>query len=322
MKLRITTIDPGDGIYTNEEVTHLDYTKTEHNETAAPQLDPSVLKGIGIYLQGINQRISEDDPDNSLPELEYIPEAKYEEPEEVKPDLQHILTETNETNEEYIEDIKNIKDEITTEFEEIFVKTEPSQAEDPLIQEMPEIFEDGEFDDTEFVQQYIPEFRSDQNRIDLDVRARTTHALVPTDVKIDEDYNPLTDPNVTTILPPIEPKIEPKIEFSPTVAAITPYQSNEEDIDFRIDVKREDGTYSPISVDEPDATPIEIDEDKFVVTEDGDVILTESDNIQVDYKPIVPYSERVVQLPPEVEMDKVKTKNLKTKNLVLKRKQP
>ena len=80
-----SAVDPRDGIYTNEKITHLDYTRTEQNETAAPQLDPSVLKGIGIHLQGINQRISEDDPINSLPELEYIPEAKYEEPEEVKP---------------------------------------------------------------------------------------------------------------------------------------------------------------------------------------------------------------------------------------------
>ena len=312
-------IDPGDGIYTNEEITHLNYTKTEHNETAAPLLDPSVLKGIGTFLQGINQRISKDDPDNSLPELEYIPEAKYEEPEEVKPNLQHILTETNKTNEEYIEDIKNIKDEIKTEFEEIFVETEPSnQVEDPVIQEFPEIFEDGEFDDTEFVQQYIPEVRSDQNRIDLDVRARTTHALVPTNIKIEYDDTPvdiLADPNVTTILPPIEPKIEPKIEFSPTVAAITPYQSdNDDDIDFKIHVKREDGMMS-WEEPEPDPTTIEIDEDKFVVTDDGDVILTEPDNIQIDYKPIVPYLEGVAQLPLEVEMEEVKTKNL-----VLKRK--
>ena len=55
------------------------------------------------------------------------------------------------------------------------------------MQEMPEIFEDGEFDNTEFVQQYIPEFRSDQNRLDLDVRGRTTHALVPTEIKVEDD---------------------------------------------------------------------------------------------------------------------------------------
>ena len=115
----------------------------------------------------------------------------------------------------------------------------------------------------------------------------------------------------------MEPKIEPKIEFSPTVAAITPYQSdNDDDIDFKIHVKRENGMMS-WEEPEPDPTPIEIDEDKFVVTVDGDVILTEPDNIQIDYKPIVPYSEGVIQLPLEVEMEEVKTKNL-----VLKRKQP
>ena len=34
-----------------------------------------------------------------------------------------------------------------------------------------------------------------------------------------------------------------------------------------------------MSWEEPDPTPIEIDEDRFVVTYDGDVILTEPDNI-------------------------------------------
>ena len=39
-----SAIDPGDGILTNEGITNLDYTKTERNEPAAPQLDPSVLR--------------------------------------------------------------------------------------------------------------------------------------------------------------------------------------------------------------------------------------------------------------------------------------
>ena len=88
----------------------------------------------------------------------------------------------------------------------------------------------------------------------------------------------MADPNVTTILTPIEPKIEPKIEFSPTVATITPYQSDNDDIDFKIHVKREDDMMS-WEEPEPDETPIKNDEDKFVVTDDGDVILTEPDNI-------------------------------------------
>ena len=96
---------------------------------------------------------------------------------------------------------------------------------------------------------------------------------------------------------------------------ITPDQSeNDSDMDFKIEVKKEQdmdfiNSTVPIS--------IEIDENKIVLTDDGDVILTEPDNMNVEYKPIVPYSEGVVKLPPEVEMDEVRTINL-----VLKRKIP
>ena len=58
-----------------------------------------------------------------------------------------------------------------------------------------------------------------------------------------------------------------------------------------------------------------------MVTDDRDVITTEPDNVQVEYKPIansiVPYYGQVVELPPEVEMEEPRTRNL-----VLKRKQP
>ena len=156
-------IDPGDGIVTNEDITNLDYTKTERNEPAAPQLDASVLRGIGTFLQGVNQTINSE-PDTPLPELEWIPEATYVEPATVRPDLQDILTIENETNDDSIEEIKNFKDEIKTEFDEIFINTElPSQNDmieisdnesNPL--EMSEIFSDGDFDDTEFADHCIP----------------------------------------------------------------------------------------------------------------------------------------------------------------------
>ena len=85
------------------------------------------------------------------------------------------------------------------------IKEEPI---DPLETAMPEIFSESEFDDTEFVSEYIPELRSDQNRLDLDVRARTTHALVPTELEFESEdpADILADPNITTILPPIEQK--------------------------------------------------------------------------------------------------------------------
>ena len=245
--------------------------------------------------------------------------------------MQEILTQPEP--EDFIEDIKNIKEEVKAEIEDIFVKTEPGdENNDPLMQEMPEIFEDGEFDDTEFVQQHIPEFRSDQNRLDLDVRAKATYALVPTEIKVEDDdpAEILANLNVTTILPPIsdgriyvslpnfdeiKPEIKPEIKeqfvipppinIASTAMAITPDQSdNDSDIDFKIEVKKEEIDFISSTV----PIRIEIDENKIVLTDDGDVILTEPDNMNVEYKPILPYPEGVAQLPPEVEMDEIKTK--------------
>ena len=324
-----SAIDPGDGILTNEYITNLDYTKTERNEPAAPQLDPSILSGIGIFLQGVNQEINSE-PDTPMPELEWIPEATYVEPAVVRPDLQDILTIENETNDDAIEEIKNFKDEIQAEFDEIFVKTEPPSQTDMIeisdneskLSEMPEIFSDEVFDHTELEDHYIP-------------KTDNTYALIPTNIKVEDNADLaeiLANPNVNTIQPPLnDNRQNDKLLTSPTVGAITPYHTDEEDlkdpgyndanIDFEISVKREDGTYSPDVEIIEDPIPIEIDEDKFVVTDDRDVITTEPDNVQVEYKPIVnsivPYYGQVVELPPEVEMEEPRTRNL-----VLKRKQP
>ena len=188
--------------------------------------------------------------------------------------------------------------------------------------ETSEIFSDGDFDDTEFADHYIP-------------KTDNAYALIPTDMKVEDDADMaeiLANPNVNTILPPLNDDRQNDILLtSPTVGAITPYHTDEEDledpgytdadIDFEVSVKREDETYSPDVEIIEDPTPIEIDEDKFVVTDDGDVIITEPDNVQVEYKPvinsIVPYYGQVVELPPEVEMEEPRTRNL-----VLKRKQP
>ena len=114
-------IDPGDEIFTNEETGHVDNTRTEQNGSAAPQLDPSVLKVIGIFLQKTSQTVSEQ---TSLPELKWHPEVKYEEPEEVKPNLQDILIQPEPDN-DFIENVKNIKEEVMSEIEEIIVKSLP-----------------------------------------------------------------------------------------------------------------------------------------------------------------------------------------------------
>ena len=53
------------------------------------------------------------------------------------------------------------------------------------------------------------------------------------------------------------------------------------------------------------------------MTDDGDVILTEPDNMQVEQKPLIA-SEDSIMLPPEENMTDV----ISTRNIVLKRKQP
>ena len=54
------------------------------------------------------------------------------------------------------------------------------------------------------------------------------------------------------------------------------------------------------------------------MTDDGDVILTEPDNMQVEEKQFIPLSNDSVMLPPEEDMTDI----ISTKNILLKRKQP
>ena len=105
----------------------------------------------------------------------------------------------------------------------------------------------------------------------------------------------LANPNVSTILPP-----QIKIE--------------DDDIDFNI-------TDSQIVWDEDnkDLLPLEFNADKIIMTDDGDVILTEPDNMQVEEKQLVPLSNDVAMLlPPEENMTDI----ISTKNILVKRKQP
>ena len=179
----------------NEEVDQTDYNRTEHNEPLAPQLDSNVLNVIREVVNRMSDQINA--PSDEMPALEDIPENKYAPPEVVRPNLQDILTKPEP--EDFVSEMQNLRDE---------VKQGPFDVKheaDPLENIMPEIFTDEHFDDTDFVSKTIPEFRSDQNKLDLDVRARVTNALVLTEIKIESDdpADILADPNVTTILPPI-----------------------------------------------------------------------------------------------------------------------
>ena len=113
---------------------------------------------------------------------------------------------------------------------------------------------------------------------------KKTHILVPTDVPItsNDPIEILGNPNVSTILPP---QIKTEDDF---------------DIDFNV-------TDSQIVWDEDntDLVPLEFDTNKIVMTDDGDVILTEPDNMQVEEKALVPLSNDTIMLPPEENMTDV-----------------
>ena len=130
-------------------------------------------------------------------------------------------------------------------------------------------------------------------------RNKKTNILVPTDVTIttDDPIEILANPNVSTILPPVGNN---DVTF------------NEDDVDFNIDDSR-----IVWDDDNKHLVPLEFDDNKIIMTDDGDVILLDPDNMQVEDKPIVPFSDEVVMLPPEENMTDVSS----TRNIV-KRKQP
>ena len=170
-----SAVDPRDGLLTNEEVDQTDYNRTEHNEPIAPQLDNNVLNVIREVVNRMSDRVNV--PPDEMPALEDVPETKYTLPEVVKLNLQDILTEPEP--EDFVSEMQNLRDEVKQGPFEVKLES------DPLENIMRGIFTDEHFDDTDFVSETIPEFRSDQNKLDLDVRARVTNALVPTEIKIE-----------------------------------------------------------------------------------------------------------------------------------------
>ena len=108
----------------------------------------------------------------------------------------------------------------------------------------------------------------------------------------------LGNPNVTTILPP-QVKTEIKTE----------------DDYINIDPSEVELVWDNNATD---LVPLELDTDKIMMTEDGDVILTEPDNMHVQEGQLVPLSDNTLMLLPEENMTGV----VSTRNIVVKRKLP
>ena len=282
-----------------------------------------------------------------MPALEDVPKTNYEPPAILPPNLQDILI--NEPPDQNLDDLIQIKEEVTDILGEVpSIKSEPELVEIPAIIDNPvtnlvdPVATLDNSDADEFVPYADPDLDSDID-IDSDTetipyaepyrdtskkneiyrrrakkkalkilakkrarkleaikkRNKRTNILIPTDVttRSDDPIEILADPNVSTILLPIANN------------DMTFY--DEDDVDFNV-------IDSQIVWDEDnsDLVPPELDNDKIILTDDGDVVLTEPDNMQVDEKQIVPLSDDVVMLPPEEDMADV----VSTRNIVFKRK--
>ena len=111
------------------------------------------------------------------------------------------------------------------------------------------------------------------------------------------------------------PKINPGSAPANVSTILPPQIKTEEDDDIDFNVTDSQIVWDD---DNKDLVPLEFDSDKVIMTDDGDVTLTEPDSIQNLEKQLIPLSNDSIMLPPEEDMRDI----ISTKNILLKRKQP
>ena len=134
-----------------------------------------------------------------------------------------------------------------------------------------------------------------KNRYKKNTIESKVHVLVPTEAEI-KTNNPidiLANPNVTTILPGQLETEDDIIDYKPPV-----------------DIPSSDSYVT-------NHVPLQLDTDKIIMTDDGDIVLTEPDNMQVREGVLVPISNNTLQLENNIDMSEIATRNI-----VLKRKHP
>ena len=340
-------------IITNENISQTDYNRSDNNEPVQPQLDPNVLNVMKEMVKVMSEQTSSIYDD--MPALEDIPETNYAPPVILALNLQDILTnEPPDQNLDNLiqikEEVTDILDEVPN------IKPEPEPVGMPAIKPglveigAPDPVIDVDNSDSETVPYVDPNVDSDVESVlysDVDSdgetipyaepyrdtskkdeiyrrcakkkalkilakkrakklvaikkRNKQTNILIPTDVtaRSDDPIEILANPNVSTILPPIANN------------DVTFVEDGDAEIDFNVD-----DSQIVWDDDNKDFVPLELDNDKIYMTDDGDVVLVKPDNMQVEEKQIVPLSNDVVMLPPEENMADV----VSTRNIVLKRK--
>ena len=237
-----------------------------------------------MLSDNVNADIPDQYPTQPLP-----PQIK---PEVIStPSLQDILTGEVKVEDDTLKDIQNVRDEVVTlDFpQQTGIRSVDEQNLDDycdiLQQIRPDLFidEDDDVPDLSGMADLedIPDFPeiSDLNSL-IDTPSNVPYMLAPTDVDIgsNDPADILADPNVTTIIPPA---ID---DPNNTLLPLSNFFSN----------------FVPPS-DEDDLIPKEMDSDKIILTDDGDVMLIDPDNMQKDEKPFKFVSEDVVELPSEEE---------------------
>ena len=215
--------------------------------------------------------------------------------------MQDILTGVVKVEDGVLKDLENVRDEvIRLDFpEQTGIRSLDEQNldgyYDTLQQIRPDLFIDEDDDVPNFASipdlEDIPDFPEipDLNSL-MDTPSNVPYLLVPTDVDIgsNDPAEILADPNVTTI---ISPAIE---DPSNALLPLSSFFSN----------------FVPPS-DGDDLIPKEMDTEKIILTDDGDAMLIDPDNMQKDEKPFNFVSENVIELlSGEKDMEVVRTKNI------------
>ena len=296
-------VDQSDGQLTNEQINQTDFNRTDKNEPLAAPLPSGSLDVLDKFVNKLSDEVNADIPDqySTPPPLTQI------KPEVVStPTLEDTLTGVVKVEDDVLNDLQNVRDEvIRLHFpEQTGIGSVDEQNldyyYDTLQQIRPDLFIDEDDDVPNFASmpdlEDIPDFPEipDLNSL-MDAPSNVPYLPISTDVDIGSN-NPaeiLADPNVTTIIPPA---IE---DPNNALLLLSSFFSN---------------FVTPS--DEDDLIPKEMDTDKIILTDDGDVMLIDPDNMQKDEKPFKFVSEDVVELPSEEEDMEV----VRTKNIVLKRK--
>ena len=131
-------------------------------------------------------------------------------------------------------------------------------------------------------------------------------ALVPVGLM---DVVPSDDPADLIAQTEVETILLPTNNNLPAILPAEPYSIPTKECTFAPPFPDEDIDLNIVPL------PIEVDTDKILLTDDGDVELVGPDNVQVEERSLVPPGDGTVALPPVQDMEVVRTKNL-----VLKRK--